>query len=169
MQRFYPKSRKMEKDISSIHDDYKFQEIEWPVKKVLWICMGIFLLIGLLGGFGDSGSLLSRKTIKLPGATLQYERYLRVEKDFTMKITLEDSVSNFTLGLNKDFIDKIMISQITPQPEKTVTTDGHILFTFNASHGGTVTFFLNPYTMGDVNLEVGINGNKKRLQQFIYF
>jgi hypothetical protein len=37
-----------------VHEDLAFQRVEWRFQCVGWIGMGVFLALGLLGGFGRS-------------------------------------------------------------------------------------------------------------------
>jgi hypothetical protein len=160
----------MEKDISSINDDFKIQKIEWPVKRIFWLLMGIFLIAGLLGVFGDSIGLLNEKTIHLSGTTVKYHRFMRVEKKLEMKVKIEDTtIKDCSISLNKNYIDKVQITQIIPDPKEVEINDRKIIYRFNSFHGGTITFYKDPHRMGKQLLELEVNGEKVSVSQFIYF
>ena len=159
----------MENDISSINDDYKYQKAEWPVKRIAWILMGIFLTLGIAGLFGDDDAILNKKVINVAGIDVEYERFLRVEKSFEMKLYLPDSASNCTISLNKEYCEKVRITEIMPAPVSQEVNNNKIIYKFKAQGGGTITFFMDPIIRGKSNFEIGVNGSPKKLSQFIYF
>lgn len=169
---FVPKKqamKRMKKDIPSINKDFKYQRAEWPIARIFWTLVAGVLIYGLLGGFGDGETVLNRKTLNLSGSHIEYDRYLRVEKNFTIKIFLSDSAQNCSVGFNKDYIDKVQITQVIPEPKKVELKANKIVYTFSTSGAGTITFFNDPLKMGNPHLELEVNGKKASISQFIYF
>ncbi|MBT1702875.1 hypothetical protein [Chryseosolibacter indicus] len=158
----------IEKDISSINKDYKYQRISWPIQKVFWILITGVLVFGLLGGFGDH-DFMSRKTANLPGAEVEYERFLRIEKSFEMRLTLDDTVKDFSVGLNRDYFDKVKITDVIPEARDVFARGNSIVYQFNSDQGGTIVFHLDPMKMGSQKLELEVNGKKAFLSQYVYF
>jgi hypothetical protein len=159
----------MEKDLSSIQEDFKYQQGEWKIKRVFWVLMGIFLILGILGAFGDSGSLLSTKEEKLSTGTIIYDKFLRVDKSFETKVVVQDISNECSIAFNKDYIHKIQITQVIPEPINVVATKDQLIYYFKSNIGGTITFFNDPSKMGSQKLEMVINGEKAHLSQYIYF
>jgi hypothetical protein len=159
----------MDKDISSIHKDYKYQKVEWVIKRIYWVLMGIFIAFASLGAFGDNGSLLSRKEIKLQDATIEYEKFLRVDKSFDMKVNILNTYKECSVAINKDYVDKIQITQVIPEPSEVTSKGDKIIYKFRSYESGTITFFKDPLKMGSQKLEIEVNGKSVNISQFIYF
>jgi hypothetical protein len=159
----------VEKDISSINKDLKYQKISWPVRNVFWVLMAGCLIFGLMGGFGDSQGMINKKHVSIGQNVIEYEPYLRVEKNGELKIFLNDSITNCVVGFNDSYIDKIKITEIIPEPDEVSLDDKHIYFKFKTSGKGTITFFQDPIRPGKHVVDFSLNGKKILLHQFIYF
>lgn len=157
-----------EGDISSINVDYKYQRIGWPIQRIFWVLVTGVLVFGLLGGFGDH-DFMSKKTASLPGTQVEYERFLRIEKSFEMKLFLDDSVRNFSIGLNNDYLDNVKITQVIPEARDVFARGNSIVYQFGTMHGGSIVFYLDPMKMGSQKLELEVNGQKAFLSQYVYF
>jgi hypothetical protein len=160
----------MKKDISSINEDYRIQKIGWPVQKIFWSLIFCVLIFGVLGGLGDNTGVLSEKTIEVNGAVIKYQRYLRVEKSFETKVILTDAHSgNTTIAFDAEYINRVRIVQVIPEPDAVEINDNHIIYHFNTTRTGTITFFNDPLKMGSYTLELDVNGTKTTLSQYTYF
>ena len=160
----------MDKDISCINQHLKSQRIGWIIKRISWVGMAMLLLFGLLGGLGESDGILNEKTIRIDGVQIEYEKFLRVQKSFEMKVIIEKAViDDLSISINKEYIDKVQITQIIPSPKHVEVTDAQIIYTFNSFKKGTITFFNDPIRMGNQKLEIEINRNKVSFFQYIYF
>jgi hypothetical protein len=157
----------MNKDISSINEDLKYIKAGWPLRTGFWILVLVFLTYGLSGGFGDGS--LSKGTVRISGAVIKYEKYLRVDKSIEMKIMLDDTVRNFSIAINSDYINSVYVSQIIPEPVRSELEDDKIIYHFASSHHGTITFLKDPARMGLQPLNLEVNGEKVSLSQYIYF
>jgi hypothetical protein len=159
----------MKKDISSINDDFKFQQYEWPVKRVSWILMGLFLFYGILGGLGDNTGVINNYTAEFPGAHIQYPRFLRVDKDFQLKIFLSKNTRNVSVSINNDYFDKIKITDVVPRPLSMEIRNNRVVYNFTTDSSGVIVFYNDPVSMGTQSLEVELNHQKVNLSQYIYF
>lgn len=160
----------MEKDISSINDYFKYQKKEWVIKRIFWALMAIFLLYGLLGGLGDSEGILTNKKIELSNCIIEYQKYTRVEKKFDLKIQLKKSDQEFCIiSINDDYINKVRIEQIIPEPEEVEIKNSRIYYKIKAEGGGIISFFNMAKRKGKQNLELEVNGHKTKIEHFIFF
>lgn len=131
--------------------------------------MAVLLLYGVLGGLGDSTGFLSEHTTRLPNGYIKYLSRLRVEKSFQTSILVDDTVKDFRLAINNDYIQKIRITQIIPEPQEVTIRDKQIVYRFSTLGAGTITLFCDPRKMGNQRLEVDVNGIKTSLSQYIFF
>lgn len=159
----------MEKDISSIHDDFKYQKIEWPLARIFWLLVMLVLAFGLIGGLGDSSDILNRTSVSVSDAVVEYDKYLRIEKQFTTKVLFRHATGHINIGFNKDYFDKIVLTDVIPQPDKVEVRENKIIYMFTASGNGTITFFGDPLKNGRQDLELYINNRKIKVSQLTYF
>lgn len=159
----------MEKDISSVEKDFKYERADWKVQRVFWGCMSLVLLYGLLGGLGDSGRLLNDRSVEFKGGMFLYQRKLRVEKTSEIKLQLDASVTDATVSLNNDYFDRIKVVQVIPEPQMVSISNNRTTYAFEFSGPGTITFFLDPMRVGRQNIEVDVNGQAISASQYIFF
>lgn len=159
----------MKRHISSINEDYKYEEAGWSVQAIFWIITSLVLAAGLLGIFGDRPGMLNVQRENFKSGYVQYEKFLRLEKGFETHIVLTEKVPGFTLSINKEYVDKIRIEQVIPEPSKVEMTNRRIIYTFDAINSGTITLFCDPQLMGSQFFDIEINEQKLSLSHFIYF
>lgn len=160
----------MEKDITSINENFSVQIWEWRIKRISWIFMALFLGYGLAGGFGDSGGLLSIQTSITTFGTIKYEGLMRVEKQSEIKVYLNSKDTSITtIAINDDYLDKVQIIQIIPEPELSEIKNQKIVYHFSSESKGVITFILDPQRSGDQTLNIGLNGENVKLNQYIFF
>ena len=161
----------MEDDVSFIEKDIKYQEGEWRVQRAGWIIMAVFLLLGLLGFFGDAGGLLSRKRFHLEkGMSVNVEKFLRMEKSVDMNVTITNpAVKDVSVAINNDYFNKLKITQVIPEPENVEIIQNKTVYNFKQLGSGRITFFLDPLKKGEQKLSMNVNGESVNITQFIYF
>lgn len=155
-------------DISKTNEQYSFELKEYKVQKVFWVLITFFLVAGLLGVFGEG--ILSRVIIEEEDFQIEYERFMRDETpaDFSVYIT-KSSGNSVTIAVGKDYIKKVKIQGVVPQPASVETRDERLIYTFNAAGNGLITFNIQPQYVGAVNLEIAVQGHTKHLNQYIFF
>lgn len=166
---FAPAQHSMERDISSINNDFRYQKLEWPLARIFWFLIMVVLAYGLIGGLGDSSDIYNRTKVPLAEATLVYDKFLRVEKRFTTEVHFHNAAESCTVSFNKDYLDKVLITHMVPEPDKVEVIGDRIIFKFSISGRGTVTFFKDPLRNGKQKLELDINNEKVLVSQLIYF
>jgi hypothetical protein len=157
----------MEKDITSAEESFPMEQKEWSLFKPFWIFMGLILVAACLGVFGTG--IASQKVHTSHGITLEYNRFLRVKNDAALYVNVKDPGTDFSISINNDYIRKVKIDQVVPEPASVEINNNKLIYKFSSAKFGFVTFFLTPYKMGSQTLEITVNGNKMRFDQFIYF
>jgi len=139
----------------------------WRVQKMCRVGIGIIILLTALGLFGNG--LLSSKKIKKNGISLQYEKFLRYEKemDISWTVTGQEEIQ-FLIPMQ--YLDRFKIEKVVPEGYETALTDGYVSYTFKVTKAGEtfVHFFLNPKKTGNIAGEWLINKQDFQLKHFIY-
>ena len=156
----------MEKDIRSTEKYYAAQQKEWRAFRVFWILMAFVLVAAALGLFGNG--LISKQTYTANSLHVAYDRFMRVEKEVQLHIRVQDLGDGATIGINNDYLKKVRIDQVVPQPAAVTLRDNTLIYRFHPLRNGFITFYLRPQLMGSQRLEITVAGKKMRFQQYIY-
>jgi len=150
-----------------LEEKLDYQLKGWMIQKVCRAGVGIIVLLTAFGLFGNG--LLSRKKIEKNGTSLQYERFLRYEKevDICWTITGQEEIQ-FLIPLR--YLDHFKIEKVIPEGYETAITNGYLSYTFKMDKPGvaSVHFFLNPQKTGNVESEWLLNKQIFQLRHFIY-
>ncbi|WP_125077693.1 hypothetical protein [Rufibacter latericius] len=157
----------MDKDIKLAEDFYEFQRKEWLVSRIFWIAMGFVLAAATLGLFGKG--VLSDRTVTAQGIRFEFNKFMRVEKPTELRIHVASGGKNVQVSFNNDYIRKVKIDQIIPEPVSVEVKDHRLIYTFSSVQNGFVTFFLVPYKIGSQPLEVTVGDARMGVDQFVYF
>jgi len=156
----------MKKDIKSVEELYAAQQKEWRAFRWFWSLMACVLLAAVLGVFGYG--FISERTYT--GAQLQvaYPKFMRVDSDTQLHLRVQDLGQNATVGINQDYLNKVKISQIVPEPVSVALDGNTLIYKFSYVRNGVITFFIDPYKMGSQRLKITVAGEKMSFQQYIY-
>ncbi|RXF72234.1 hypothetical protein [Arcticibacter tournemirensis] len=157
----------MDKDISSLEKDVPFEKSEWPVLRIGWILMGLFLVAGIFGIFGSG--LYSEKVEGDRTFSVRYERYLRYSMHSEIHINTSRLGADSSIWINADYLNKIMITEISPEPESFDQVDGRMKMQFSSRLPSHITLHVEPVKTGNQSLTISVNGKKKTIHQYIYF
>ncbi len=157
----------MERHVSDLEKDFEFQKIEWPLYRIGWVLMGVFLTLGAVGLFGHG--IFSRKHVKQANFSIEYDRYLRYSVSTELVVNAGSLGKDSSLTINSDYLKKVKIDKILPEPKLMELSGKHIKLKFSDSKINEITFYLDPIDYGAQSLEIEINGNKKTVDQYIFF
>jgi len=157
----------MEDAIKSIEKEYKFQKIEWPVFRVGWVIMAVFLITGIAGLFG-SGALSERKEENTE-ASVEYEQLLRYSVESKVFILLKKPLADSTLSINADYIKAMKIDKVIPEPIAMELNDSMLKYRFANTDIEEISLILKPIDTGKKQLKLHINGTESVFNQYIFF
>lgn len=154
-------------------EDVPHQELEWKLEWAGWLLMAILVVGNLLGFFGHG--LFNDGQVGEPGAALQVdyqkrERYKAVSfMDLRIDPALVGSSPRVTIG--SDFINKVRITEISPEPVSVEVGAGHQVYQFSALGGEPVDVrvFYEPFEAGFSTTRVGLEGSLQyEFRQFFF-
>jgi hypothetical protein len=138
---------------------FKFQKV--GVLAILTI-----VVLAALGLFGDG--VLSKKTSVSKSAEIEYQRFYRFEARMELKIELLAFENSNIVSFSKDYLKDFEIESINPTPESTNFKGATSEFVFNGPGNGIITFFLVPKKVGNIDGELAVNGERFKVNHFIY-
>ncbi len=159
-----------------INQDLAFEKRTWAFERAGWALMTVVIVAAALGLFGIRG-VLSDATVAHDTMTfrLSYNRFARrVAPTFllfevTQGTTKQESL---TIWLNRDYLDRIRIQHITPQPQRVQASGNRMMFTFSVPESdqpAVIRFDLKTDTAGIVRGEAGLGSAAPvRFQTFVY-
>jgi hypothetical protein len=158
-----------------IDQDLDFQQRSWMVQGIGWVVMPLIVLAALLGLLG-SGPLSSATAGSEAGPLwLEYDRFGHHQGPMTLRFHLgAKAVSEgmARLWLSQDYVEKIQIEQVTPEPERVEMSSGGLTYIFPVTEPNQemiVTFYLKPDKFGPLTGQVGlVEGQSLHFNQFIY-
>ena len=157
-----------------LSEDIKFQERYWKVQRLGW---GLFLLVLLaaIAGLLGSGPLSSRSASAPDGSLrAEYERFCRIERKSVLQAIAAPSAAaggRLRIWIVRDYLQRVDLERVVPQPERVETFPDRLLFTFAAADGqqSVIQFVLEPHAPGRQAISMGVEGKAAvSFRQFIY-
>ena len=157
-----------------VAEDLVFQKREWMVERIGWAAMALLVLLGLLGLFGDGPISRAEKTSP-GGLKIAYERFERRTNPTLIDLEFPpEAVQNGQLRwwINRDFVKRVQIDGIFPNPEQQETTPDRLIYINNVPDAaGTIQIRLNisAEKSGRLPVEIGwLDGESLQFSQFIF-
>ena len=158
-----------------IDEDLEFQRRSWKAQRVGWMVMGLVALTALLGLFGSGP--LSSATAGDAGSPLrvEYERFARHAAPSLLRIHPSAGVvrdGQTRIQINRAWLDRVQVQQITPQPERVETAGEWVIYAFNATdpnHPGPIAYHVTMRRFGLILGRVGTDtGYEVSFHQYVY-
>lgn len=150
-----------------IEEHLSLQKTGWIVQRVGLCIMLVFVLLALLGLFGDG--ILSKRTIMIKNVTLQYERFYRHEGSMELKIDVaENNTTEVDVAFPVEYMKNFEIRSILPEPKANRTEQGKVHYIFDARGNANIIYYLTPRQPGTITGAVEVNDAIFSINQFIY-
>jgi hypothetical protein len=157
-----------------INEDLAFERREWFLQRVGWGALALILLFGLGGAFGN-GPLSSAEAGDENLLRVEYQRFVRHGHPMEILFNVAPpaiTVPEVHLSLSREYLSAFTLQHITPEPERTESTDDALLFVFAARERHVpleVTFTLQPEKFGQHTASIALNtGAPITIHQFTY-
>lgn len=156
-----------------IDQDLDFQKKEWRVERIGWVIMGLILLAGLFGLFGQGP--LSAVTAGNNPLEVTYGRFERLLSPVAVEIQAlpaDPGAQDLRVMVDRDWLSNYQVSRISPEPDSIELTPDTQIFVFKVNQAGQplqITFDLQPQKIGMHRGQIGLeNGPEVQLNQFVY-
>jgi len=155
-----------------VDEDLKFEKAEWRTERIGWIVMALILLATLAGLLGPGP--LSERVAGDPasGLWVEYNKFERRQAPTQLVLHVTPGSGTSRIRFSQDFIRKVEIQHIDPQPERSEAGIDDYTFPFVFSDTGTesvVTVYFEPGKIGMLDTEVTLEGGPSvRFSQIVY-
>ena len=127
----------------------------------------IFVISAALGLFGNG--VLSKQTVIARGGFVSFDRFTRHDSRMPLKIGVASvNASESQITFSNSYLEKFRIETIVPEPSAVIVKEGEIQYTFNGKGNLTVVFYMVPQDFGSVDGILGVNGEKVKVDHFIF-
>lgn len=159
-----------------LEQDLSFHRRELRAERVGWGLMLLVVVAALLGLFG-SGPLSWGQTQSADGQLeVEYDRFARDLAPTELRLTLHPDPAQgeeVRVWLSRDFLQRVQLQQITPEPQSVETGPGRLTYTFPAAPAGSpvrVVFRGQTQGSGLLRGNAGLPGTaaEVRFSTFIY-
>ncbi|WP_353130135.1 hypothetical protein [Parapedobacter pyrenivorans] len=139
----------------------------WNAQKIGGMVIVLIIVLTALGLFGNG--LLSSKKVVQHGANLQYERFLRYEKEADIRWWVSGGRET-TFRIPVQYLDYFKIENVVPEGYETHISGGYLTYTFSTDQPAAtiVHFYLMPQKIGNITGAWKVNDRDFRITHFIY-
>ncbi len=153
--------------------DLRFQRREWTAQRAGWLVMTVIVLAALSGLFGSGP--LSTATAEVEPLQLQYTRFERRHAPTELELSVASSAvsqDQVEVWLSSDYLERIEITSIVPEPEEVRETDDRVVYRFSIDDQAQKPTILIALEHDDPGLSSGrigvIDGPELTFWQFVY-
>ena len=158
-----------------IDEDLATQRKLWLVQRVGWGLMALVIAAAMLGLFGK-GPLSDATVGRERGALrMEFERFTRYMTTSELHVLVGPDAARggeVQVWLSRDYVRRVKIDQITPEPAAVAAQGDRYLYTFRAKTENkpiSLTFFVTPKAFGVFDGEVGGPGGEVHaFRQYVY-
>jgi len=148
-----------------LEDEISLHEKGWMIQRIGWVLMTIFLVLALLGFFGQGP--VSKKEVQAGNIHVSYERFGRYEHGMQMKFQSSGEHIS-TISMPIDYLEKFRMNEIIPKESRQITSAGYVNFLFEGANNALVIFQLIPVRSKTVGGAFKVNANSFSIKQTIY-
>lgn len=155
--------------------DLPFERRWWTIQRICWGVMFLLLVGGVAGLFG--GGPLGKAVTHPPGSKVEvhYEWLARRERPTILRLNLDKQAiasGQVHVRLNEEFVNRLRIKQIIPEPVSTEPLADGARYTFRTDptlDSATVVFIQDPSSPGIVEGEIAVgDAAPVHVRQFVY-
>jgi hypothetical protein len=145
---------------------------EWQAQRFGWLLMGLIVVYGLLGGWGNG--LLSGATVEGSGGLeVSYDRFVRDggESSLQLQVPAQPGGDTAQVRVSQEFLSANQVESVTPQPDSVTAVEADLLYEFPTEEHAEVevTFNLRPEGPGTRTGSVGLPDSEPVVfGQFVY-
>jgi hypothetical protein len=160
-------------DELQVSQDIEFQRRSWTVQRIGWIGIGLIVLAALAGLFG--GGPVSQAHAGSSGDPIEiaYPRFGRLLAPTTLNLQLNQIEGpQARVWIDRALLEDVRVEHVEPEPGSIEAGSDRLIYVFDLADGHestSVTFFIEPQTVGWLNGRVGIeNGAELTFSPLIY-
>ena len=151
--------------------DPRQQRFEWRLQRIVWLLLTALLIAIMLGVLGQ-GVLSKTAAMSADGSLrIEYDRFMRHHSPDTLRVTMQAPGETARLSLASDYLQRLDIEKVTPQPAQVISEPGAMSFVFHARPGTRMeaVLHISPDKVGPLEGWVAVDGKPPlSFRQFVY-
>ncbi|MFN2595808.1 MAG: hypothetical protein ABR563_01210 [Pyrinomonadaceae bacterium] len=159
-----------------IGEDEGFQRHYWVAQRVGWALLALLLAASVAGLFGPGLIGRAHAADSASRLRVEYERFERKQAESSIRIEIGAGAAQngeARVWLSREFLDRVQIHQITPEPESVETAGGRVAYVFRVADPTQpvgVTFHFEPEFAGRLPGSAGLGDGSSQVNfdQFVY-
>ena len=156
--------------VAALNEPLPFQRREWAVQRLGWTLMGLIILAGALGLFGDGP--LAQRTRSNVSLQFDFDWLARRDAQTTWKLWPRTQPVDglYRVGLDANWAQHFRIHSVQPQLKTARLVDGFWVYEFEArGNSAPIVFNVEPTRLGTLAGSVRLDGGPAlAVTQFIY-
>jgi len=152
-----------------IDENYAHHVRAWRLKRVSWIIMTLLLIAALAGLLGP-GPASSSRSRGQGDVRATYEKRIRHKAQTRMELTIPGGSGDLELSVNVDFLNKIELKDIEPEPaEARLAGPNHTWVFPRSNEPGTILLSFEPEDFGKLQAIFDVKGaGSMVINQFVF-
>ena len=155
-----------------INEDLTFQRHSWRFQRVGWIAIGLLLLTGLAGFWGQGPFSWGTAGHQSGPLQMEYERLAHYMTTAMLRLHVNPDIGRdrITVHLAQRYAETIQIEQIMPRPESEAVSAEGLTYIFNlAGRPSVITFYMKMGRVGLLSGEVRADDHPPvHFRQFVF-
>jgi hypothetical protein len=149
-----------------LDESIELHEASWKFQKIGWIFIYGIVVCAAIGLFGNG--VFSKKTIQQSGVNLEFDKFLRHEAEFPIKLRSQGNTKLNTVEIPQEYLRNFKVENIVPEPTETSIEGENVVFAFDTAHNQSAVFYLVPKQRGNIGGDWKVNNTVFPLSHFIY-
>ncbi|CBG88258.1 hypothetical protein [Citrobacter rodentium] len=167
-----PGSDEAKHAIPFIEESRRALNFEDKFRRIGFTFLLLIIIAASVGLFSNGYFSASQATNDSQRFHVEYEKYGRLLKDDTLKISVRNAASDLTLRLGKDFTTAFQTEMVTPQPDKMYSHNDQLILYYAPSSDNdnvTVRITAKPQKPGYFHTAISANDEPALvISQWIY-
>ena len=158
-------SRVGELEISHEPGFYRRQLVVQRIARVI----GVLLFLAAIAGLFGEGPIAHASRSSSDGSlSVEYDRFVRTAASTFLKIKVSKGTGNTNVAISKNYLDKMNIGQISPNPSNVTQLPDRTVFTISQRPPAEVDIYIVPQKIGLHGGTIWTLSGKVSIHQFVY-
>jgi hypothetical protein len=149
-----------------LDEDIELHERSWRLQKFGWAFIYGIVVCAAIGLFGNG--VFSKKSVEQQGLHIEFDRYLRFEAEFPIKLESSGDTKLNTVEIPQDYLRHFKVENIVPEPTQTSILGENVVYAFDTAHNHSAVFYLIAKQRGNIGGDWKVNNTVFPLSHFIY-
>jgi hypothetical protein len=152
-----------------IDEDQNFERREYWFERVGQLAMLLLAIAALTGVLGRGP--LSKRSVYTENLKIDFEHFIRKSADTQITVHMNTSGGKQSFWLDKEFLEKVEVTRIEPEPENKVVGEHGIQYQFAtlAKQSGDIVIQFQPETWGRMQAKIKDDAGNIALLNFLAY